>query len=143
VSRVSAIGDLAGILGGPVVSAPPPSRRKKREPDATITPPVADNSATAAVSAPLVAPIANVAPTSQPKLLDDPDDRSDRITAILPIDLLAQVETRVAALRRKKKVSLSGYIEAALRELLATGERDIEALERHRIKARRTISRLR
>lgn len=140
MSKGSAIGDLAGILGGPVVSAPPPSRRKKREPDA---PPVADNSATAAVSAPLMAPIANVATTSQPKLLDDPDDRSDRITAILPIDLLAQVETRVAALRRKKKVSLSGYIEAALRELLATGERDIEALERHRIKARRTISRLR
>jgi hypothetical protein len=84
-----------------------------------------------------------VVSTSQPKLMDDPDDRSDRITAILPIGLLAQVETRVAALRRKKKVSLSGYIEAALRELLATGDRDIEALERHRIKARRTMSRLR
>jgi hypothetical protein len=50
---------------------------------------------------------------------------------------------RVASLRRKKKVSMSGYIEAALLELLAMGERDLEALERHKIKARRTLSRLR
>ncbi len=81
--------------------------------------------------------------TPQPKLLEDPDERSDRITAILPIALLARVEMRVASLRRKKKVSMSGYIEAALLELLAMGERDLEALERHKIKARRTLSRLR
>jgi hypothetical protein len=81
--------------------------------------------------------------TPQPKLLEDPDERSDRITAILPIALLARVEMRVASLRRKKKVSMSGYIEAALLELLAMGDRDLEALERHKIKARRTLSRLR
>ena len=126
----SAIGDLAGIIGGPVttqsvVTPPPhPQTRRKAAPvkPASVTP--ADDSV-------------------QPKLLEDPDERSDRITAILPISLLSQVETRVAALRRKKKVSVSGYIEAALRELLATGERDIEALEKHRIKARRTVARLR
>jgi hypothetical protein len=86
------------------------------------------------------------APTAvdiQPRLLDDPEDRSDRITVILPISLLTQVDGRVAALRRKKKVSVSGYIEAALRELLATGEHDIEALERYRITARRSVSKVR
>ncbi len=80
---------------------------------------------------------------AQPRLLEQPDERSDRITAILPVSLLSQVETRVAALRRKKKVSVSGYIEAALRELLARGDHDVEALEKHRIKARRTVARVR
>lgn len=80
---------------------------------------------------------------AQPRLLDDPKDQSDRITVILPISLLTQIDGRVAALRRRKKVSVSGYIEAALRELLATGERDIEALERYRITARRSVSKVR
>jgi hypothetical protein len=126
----SAIGDLAGIIGGPVatpsvVTPPSPPRTRRKAPQVKRT------SVTFAED------------IAQPKLLEDPDERSDRITAILPISLLSQVETRVAALRRKKKVSVSGYIEAALRELLATGERDIEALEKHRIKARRTVARLR
>jgi metal-responsive CopG/Arc/MetJ family transcriptional regulator len=71
------------------------------------------------------------------------EEVSDRITVLLPISLLAQVDGRIAALRRKKKVSVSGYIEAALRELLATGERDIEALERHGVSARRTVAKVR
>ncbi len=124
----SAIGDLAGIIGGPVVSPP------------IITPPTPQPHRKAAAVQPTSAIPKD---TEQPKLLEDPDERSDRITAILPISLLSQVETRVAALRRKKKVSVSGYIEAALRELLATGEHDIEALEKYRIKARRTVARLR
>jgi hypothetical protein len=62
---------------------------------------------------------------------------------ILPISLLTQVDSRLATLRRQKKVSVSGYIEAALRELLATGEHDVEALERYRITARRSASRVR
>jgi len=140
VSRTpSAIGDLAGILGGPVVSSTPPepasaTPSRSRKPRVTATPPP-----------PVVAPSGAFAleATPQPKLLEDPDERSDRITAILPISLLARVEMRVASLRRKKKVSMSGYIEAALLELLAMGERDLEALERHKIKARRTLSRLR
>lgn len=124
----SAIGDLAGIIGGPVTSpvlTPPPTQNRRKA---------------AAIQPPSVVAAEDVV---QPKLLEDPYERSDRITAILPVSLLSQVETRVAALRRKKKVSVSGYIEAALRELLATGEHDIEALEKHRIKARRTVARLR
>jgi hypothetical protein len=140
VSRTpNAIGDLAGILGGPVVSSTPPepasatpSRSRKPRVIAAPSPPVVAPSGASALEA-----------TPQPKLLEDPDERSDRITAILPISLLARVEMRVASLRRKKKVSMSGYIEAALLELLAMGERDLEALERHKIKARRTLSRLR
>lgn len=121
----SAIGDLAGIIGGPVSTSPVPKLAKVK-------------------SSPTPKP-ATIIPesTMQPRLLEEPDERSDRITAILPVSLLSQVETRVAALRRRKKVSVSGYIEAALRELLATGDRDIEALEKYRIKARRTVSRVR
>lgn len=125
----SAIGNLAGIIGGPALSTP------------VVTPTAPQARRKAAATQP-VSPVLAEANT-QPKLLEDPDERSDRITAILPVSLLSQVETRVAALRRKKKVSVSGYIEAALRELLATGEHDIEALEKHRIKARRTVARLR
>ncbi len=124
----SAIGDLAGIIGGPVE---PPAA-------ATSTPTPKPRSARAASPAP-----ATGAVDIQPRLLDDPEEQSDRITVILPISLLTQVDGRVAALRRKKKVSVSGYIEAALRELLATGEHDIEALERYRITARRSVSKVR
>lgn len=122
----SAIGDLAGIIGGPVeppaaaASTPTPKPRSAR----------AASPATGAVDI-------------QPRLLEDSEEQSDRITVILPISLLTQVDGRVAALRRKKKVSVSGYIEAALRELLATGEHDIEALERYRITARRSVSKVR
>lgn len=125
----SAIGDLAGIIGGPVepsaetsTSKPRPPRRQARAASPALAPSAVD---------------------IQPRLLDDPEEQSDRITVILPISLLTQVDGRVAALRRTKKVSVSGYIEAALRELLATGEHDIEALERYRITARRSVSKVR
>jgi hypothetical protein len=64
----------------------------------------------------------------------------ERINIILPLDVLEAVDQRIASLGRKKKVSVSGYIEAALRELLATGEGDVAALERYRITARRRVS---
>jgi len=126
VSTKSAIGDLAGIIGGPVE---PPAAASKPKPQPR----------TARAPSP---PTANVVEI-QPRLLEDPDEHSDRITVILPISLLTQVDGRVATLRRKKKVSVSGYIEAALRELLAKGEHDIEALERYRITARRSVSKVR
>ncbi len=124
----SAIGDLAGIIGGPVEpSAAATSTSKPKPRPARTTSPAPAQSAV----------------DIQPRLLEDPEEQSDRITVILPISLLTQVDGRVAALRRKKKVSVSGYIEAALRELLATGEHDIEALERYRITARRSVSKVR
>jgi hypothetical protein len=131
VSAKSAIGDLAGILGGPVETETPPAvspaaKPRQRQQQTTPQPPTERH---------LV--------EIQPRLIDEPDEQSDRITVILPISLLTQVDGRVAALRRKKKVSVSGYIEAALRELLATGDHDLEALERHRITARRMVSRVR
>lgn len=129
----SAIGDLAGIIGGPV-ERPAPARQKtepKQNVRAERTPPpqsVVPESAVVEI---------------QPRLIPSSDEQSDRITVILPISLLTQVDGRIAALRRKKKVSVSGYIEAALRELLATGEHDVEALERHRVSARRTVAKVR
>jgi hypothetical protein len=128
VSTKSAIGDLAGIIGGPV------------EPAAAVpSKPAAQTRLARAVPA-----TSAVRPVEiQARLLDDPDEQSDRITVILPISLLTQVDGRVATLRRKKKVSVSGYIEAALRELLATGDHDVEALERYRITARRSVSKVR
>jgi hypothetical protein len=125
----SAIGDLAGILGGPVTPPPP-------TPQTTPAP----QSPRAILAVPTPPPHA-----VQQRLIDDEDnvERSDRITAILPISLLSQVEARIAVLRRKKKVSVSGYIEAALRELLSTGDRDLEVLEKHHVRARRTLPRIR
>ena len=126
MSTKSAIGDLAGIIGGPVEPSVTPSKPKPQPRAVRVTsqPP---------------SPVVEI----QPRLIADPDEQSDRITVILPISLLTQVDGRVATLRRKKKVSVSGYIEAALRELLATGERDVEALERYRITARRSVSKVR
>ncbi len=121
-----AIGDLASILGGPVTTLAPVEKARHSQP-------VPDTKPTVKLTA----------SETQPRLLEESAERSDRITAILPISLLSQVETRVASLRRKKKVSVSGYIEAALRELLATGEHDIEVLEKHRIRARRIVARIR
>jgi hypothetical protein len=128
VSTKSAIGDLAGIIGGPVTPAPAVPSKPQAQP----------RLARAVTPAPASRPV-----EIQPRLLDDPDEQSDRITVILPISLLTQVDGRVATLRRKKKVSVSGYIEAALRELLATGEHDVEVLERYRITARRSVSKVR
>lgn len=120
MSKGSALGDLAGIIGGPVVLA---EERK----------------VSTAGKVPEKPELEAVKP---PTPVLDWGEHSDRITAILPVSLLAQLETRVASLRRKKKVSVSGYIEAAVRELLALGEHDIDALERHNIKARRSVSRV-
>jgi hypothetical protein len=128
VSTKSAIGDLAGIIGGPVAPAPAVPSKPQAQP----------RLARAVIPAPASRPV-----EIQPRLLDDPEEQSDRITVILPISLLTQVDGRVATLRRKKKVSVSGYIEAALRELLATGEHDVEVLERYRITARRSVSKVR
>lgn len=128
MSTKSAIGDLAGIIGGP--AEPPLAAPVKQKPQPR----------PARAESPLPTPLVV---ELQPRLLDDPNEQSDRITVILPISLLTQVDGRVAALRRKKKVSVSGYIEAALRELLATGDNDIEALERYRITARRIAAKVR
>jgi hypothetical protein len=127
----SAIGDLAGIIGGPI-ERPRPTRPKP-EPKPKVQ---SERGTPEESSKPSVVEI-------QPRLIASNDEQSDRITVILPISLLTQVDGRIAALRRKKKVSVSGYIEAALRELLATGERDVEALERHRVSARRTVAKVR
>ena len=122
----SAIGDLAGIIGGPVERPVAPPAKPKPQPRAERT----------------ISPQSHIVEI-QPRLLNNTDEQSDRITVILPISLLTQVDGRIAALRRKKKVSVSGYIEAALRELLATGEHDVEALERHRVSARRSVTKVR
>src|SRR5450755_2074433 len=127
----SAIGDVAGIIGGPVAPSKPKARGKALQiPEQLAATPRASVPVVALPRSPVNVPTGSTtiatgvaAADSQPRLLEDPDEHSDRITAILPIALLSQVETRVAALRRKKKVSISGYIEAALRELLATGDR--------------------
>lgn len=127
MSNKSAIGDLAGILGGAPLAAPvPPVKPQQRGADQETGKPEKRPS-----------------PVPEPRLLEDEPERSDRVTALLPISLLSQLETRVAALRRKKKVSMSGYIEAAVRELLDRGEHDLEVLEKHRITARRTMPRQR
>ena len=123
----SAIGDLAGIIGGPVER---PTTLPQAKPQSQ---PRAERMASSE----------SHVVDLQPRLFHSENDQSDRITVILPISLLTQVDGRVATLRRKKKVSVSGYIEAALRELLATGEHDVEALERHRITARRLVSKVR
>ena len=70
-------------------------------------------------------------------------ETSERITVILPESLLEQLEQRIAGLRRRKRASVSGYIEAAIRELLASGDRDIEALDKYGISARRKTPRAR
>lgn len=120
----SAIGDLAGITGRPLARpAPPPKSKASLRAERTISP-----------QSHIV--------EFQPRLLNNTNEQSDRITVNLPTSLLTQVDGRIAVPRRKKKVSVSGYIEAALRELLATGGHDVEALERHRISARRSVTKV-
>lgn len=70
-------------------------------------------------------------------------ETSERITVILPESLLEQLDQRIAGLRRRKRASVSGYIEAAIREMLASGDRDIDALDRYGISARRKTPRAR
>ena len=55
--------------------------------------------------------------------------RSDRTTTItIPLRLLDEVDARLARLSRRQRVSFSGYIEAALKELFARGEEDVKLL---------------
>ena len=63
---------------------------------------------------------------------------TERLTIYLPIDLVDRVERRIAEVRRRHKVSVSGYIEAALYEFMSAGDNDIAHLKKHRVKARRS-----
>jgi hypothetical protein len=85
-----------------------------------------------------VRPTSSVAlPSKQPTVVSGP---VERINIILPLEVLEAVDKRIATLGRRKKVSFSGYVEAALRELLATGANDVDVLDRYKISARRRIS---
>jgi len=77
--------------------------------------------------------------TPLPHAVSASSEAIERITITIPASLLEQVDARLARLGRRKRVSLSGYIEAGLRELLAAGEADLEALSRHTITKRRRI----
>jgi hypothetical protein len=63
----------------------------------------------------------------------------ERTTLTIPSNLLEDVDARLARLGRRQRVSFSGYVEAALRELLARGDADLEALELHGITKRRKL----
>ena len=89
-----------------------------------------------------VAPVATIPPKPAPRTIVS-TEVSERITVILPESLLEQLEQRIAGLRRRKRASVSGYIEAAIREMLASGDRDIDALDRYGISARRKTPRAR
>jgi len=82
-------------------------------------------------------PTAKKAPDKAPASLADSAQAIERITITIPVSLLEEVDARLARLGRRERVSLSGYIEAGLRELLAAGESDLEVLARHAITKRR------
>jgi len=63
---------------------------------------------------------------------------TERITIYLPTDLVDRIERRIAEIRRRHKVSVSGYIEAALYEFMSADDSDIAHLKKHRVKARRS-----
>jgi hypothetical protein len=72
--------------------------------------------------------------------LGDPSSEEiERTTITIPVSVLEAVDVRLARLGRRQRVSFSGYMEAALKELLARGEKDLEALERHGITKRRKL----
>ena len=70
--------------------------------------------------------------------MPDKSTFTERVGVILSADLLADCDRVRADLRRQgRRVSFSGLVEAALRELL--GKRDlVDTLRRHGVKARRT-----
>jgi hypothetical protein len=72
-------------------------------------------------------------------LVSDLSETIERTTITIPISLLEAVDARLSRLGRRQRVSFSGYIEAALKELLARGEEDLEALDRHGITKRRKL----
>lgn len=63
---------------------------------------------------------------------------TERITIYLPTDLVDRVERRIAEIRRRHRVSVSGYIEAALYEFMSAGDSDVAHLKKHHVKARRS-----
>jgi len=62
----------------------------------------------------------------------------ERLTIYLPTDLVDRIERRIAEIRRRHKVSVSGYIEAALYEFMSAGDSDIAHFKKHHVKARRS-----
>jgi hypothetical protein len=72
-------------------------------------------------------------------LVRNPSEELERTTITVPISVLEAVDARLARLGRRQRVSFSGYMEAALKELLARGEEDLEVLERHGITKRRRL----
>lgn len=78
-------------------------------------------------------------PVNKEVPLSDPTEVIERTTITIPITLLEAVDARLARLGRRQRVSFSGYIEAALKELLARGEEDLEVLDRHSITKRRKL----
>jgi len=88
--------------------------------------------------------IASAAPLpSMPEIASSPKKNEDvlieRITITIPVDLLDEIEARLSQMKRRERVSLSGYFEAALRELLLKGEADLKALKKHGISKRRKL----
>ena len=63
----------------------------------------------------------------------------ERTTLTIPTSLLEAVDARLARLSRRQRVSFSGYVEAALKELLARGDEDLGVLELHGITKRRKL----
>ena len=78
-------------------------------------------------------------PVSKRPPQSDPTEAIERTTITIPVRLLETVDARLARLGRRQRVSLSGYIEAALKELLARGEEDLEVLDRYGITKRRKL----
>jgi hypothetical protein len=72
-------------------------------------------------------------------LVKNPSEELERTTVTIRVSVLEAVDARLARLGRRQRVSFSGYMEAALKELLARGEEDLEALERHGITKRRKL----
>ncbi len=86
---------------------------------------------------------ASVRPTAVPderpaQVRQPPAIDTERLTIYLPTDLVDRIERRIAEIRRRHKVSVSGYIEAALYEFMSAGDSDIAHLKKHRVKARRS-----
>ena len=79
-------------------------------------------------------------PDEQPAQIQPLAPRIDteRLTIYLPTDLVDRIERRIAEIRRRHKVSVSGYIEAALYEFMSAGDSDIADLKKYRVKARRS-----
>lgn len=78
-------------------------------------------------------------PVSKMSPKSDSTEVIERTTITIPLRLLEMVDARLARLGRRQRVSFSGYIEAALKELLARGEEDVKILDRYGITKRRKL----